>query len=763
MKEFDYSLSNIKYYDIESYWTHFFIVVKDYDFNITDVFMVSDNDIKPEEYRGHKINYDKNAMVDWIRDNIVCAFNGYEYDDLMLFNLLKNRNRTARELKLISNRIINTKDKRSLDSPWDKVKSIDAKQEINTDRIHGIGLKHIAANMGLDIMETGVGFDNPILTLEELIGELDYCSNDVDVLIHAMKTPQRVNYVEQKSMLVDMVIEKYERPEYMNDKGASFRRNFVNLMKMTNGTLVSYLWADIPSTTIDWDFDLPNAVTAIWEEDWWKEEGRRNITIESCENKIVFGYGGLHGVHKVVKKVKDLFHIDVASMYPSLIINHRILGHFTEQYKEMKLARLENKMSKDAFKNAIANIQKLVLNMSYGKLLEKGSKCKNIAGGIHVCFRGQEAIYNIGLLLEPYGTIYQFNTDGIYFKPNPGVPDALWRNKIQMWESDYNLDMDIDPIDLLVQRDVNNYLAIEDGKLVSKGAIGKITFDDPWSFVNPCHKSMDNTIINKAVAEYLINDVPLHKTICNEKEDIRMYMTTFKVSSAFNGLAEGYGGKELDQKVNRIINVRNGYDYYKVKDLDASVASFAKPKTKEYKVGDWVELNGGSVKRLYEFVELKDDYIYYNDGNENKKVKMSTKYMEAKELKYGVGDEIKEGKIVEVFEVDDVEYFKVYNEAKREMKDVKCNKQHHRLAFEYEQGDIIEIEEKFKEKFRIVDIDDKKVYYEKPQRKGYQRLPNMTANCILINEDITEKTAGDYDLNYSFYMALAQKELRRWL
>lgn len=142
---------------------------------------------------------------------------------------------------------------------------------------------------------------------------------------------------------------------------------------------------------------------------------------------------------------------------------------------------------------------------------------------------------------------------------------------------------------------------------------------------------------------------------------------------------------------------------------------------------------------------------------------MSTKYMEAKELKYGVGDEIKEGKIVEVFEVDDVEYFKVYNEAKREMKDVKCNKQHHRLAFEYEQGDIIEIEEKFKEKFRIVDIDDKKVYYEKPQRKGYQRLPNMTANCILINEDITEKTAGDYDLNYSFYMALAQKELRRWL
>lgn len=756
----DYKLENIKYYDIESYWTHFFMVVKDYNNVIEEVFMIADNEVRPTHYKGIKINYSQKDLVDWIRNNVICAFNGFKYDDMMLFFIMNRARPTARQIKLYSNRLINAKDKSMFESPWDKIRSIDASQEINTDRIHGISLKHVAANMGLSIIETGVGFDNPITNMKDLLNELEYCDNDVYVLIEIMKTRQRINYIEQKMGLVKMVTDKYEKPQYFNVPGAKFRRNFINLMKVTNGTLVSYLWAGIPETPIDWDFELPEAVVDIWKEDWAKPKNRRSITINRFGNTIKFGYGGLHGIHDRIKEEKNLYHIDVASMYPSLIILWRILGIYTEMYAQMKYDRVLNKNSDDILKQAIANIQKLILNMSYGKLLEPNSKCSNVSGGIHVCFRGQEAIYNIGLMLEDYGTIYQFNTDGIYFKPHNDVPDELWRTKIKMWEEDFGLDMDIDPVDSLVQRDVNNYIAIEHGKIVSKGAIGKTTFEDDWSFVNPCHKSMDNIIVNKAVQEYLLHGTPVYETICNKDEDIRSYMTTFKVTNAFNGLSEGYGGKEVDQKVNRIINVKSGYDYYKIKDIEESIASFKKPKTKEYKVGDKVILDGGKIKRLYEFDRLEDDMIIYFDGKEEGAIKYSSKYCEISNLKYGVGDEIKEGRIERIFEQDDMDYFEVLND--KGLFNVKCKKMHYNLEFNYEKGDIIEIEESFKDSFEIVDVTEDKVFYKKPKRKGYQRISNVTSNCLLINDDIRGKTAGDYDINYSFYLSLANKELRRW-
>lgn len=770
MEDFNDYKSRIKYYDIESYWSHFFLMVKNEDKEIEHVFMVGDTDLK--EYQGVEINHNKRDLVKWADENIICAYNGYGYDDYMIHYIKENLYCNAHMLKNYSNFIINEHKKddfkdRRLPFIAEKIHSLDAKQEINSDRKSGISLKHIQSNMGKEIWESSVDFDRKEpLTDEELIKELDYNSNDVDTLIDVMQTPQRQRYYETKSGLVQMVIDKYNEPLYYNERSAEYRRGYWNLIKQTVGGLVAYLWEGIPDTPITWDFDVPDEVFDTWRADWAKPKDRRKVRMELADNFVDFGYGGIHGVHKYQKIFKKLFHIDVGSMYPSLIINHEILGKFTEQYKQMKIDRIKFKHSTEEFYKALADIYKLILNTSYGKLLEKNSKCKNIPGGIHTCFRGQEALWNLGIILEPYGTIAQFNTDGIYFKPHKDDEEftKIWMAKKEMWEDEFDLDLDVDPVELLIQRDVNNYLAIEEGKVVSKGEIGKISLESEFDLYHPTHRFVDNLIINKAVSNYLLYDIPLIDTICNPDEDIRLYCTTFKVSNAYMGLAKGFKGEILKGGVNRILNTTDGEEYFKVKEMEETIASFKSKNKAGNKVGDMIEINGGKTNYVGIITGLDDKYIYYG---KNEKVAISSKYMEAGTLKREVGDVVTDSKGVErvvknIWQNDDDEV-EIEWESQGETFIKKAVKADYNLVFNYEVGDVITVDKVFKEKFEIVEITEDRIFYKKPKRLSYQKVTNVSSSADLINGNIEGMSVKDFDVNFDFYLGLAQKTLRGWL
>lgn len=61
-----------------------------------------------------------------------------------------------------------------------------------------------------------------------------------------------------------------------------------------------------------------------------------SITINEFGNEIVFGWGGLHGAPVGVNTYKDVKLLDVASMYPNIIININALGEYTKKQRNTR-------------------------------------------------------------------------------------------------------------------------------------------------------------------------------------------------------------------------------------------------------------------------------------------------------------------------------------------------------------------------------------------------------------------------------------------
>ena len=49
------------------------------------------------------------------------------------------------------------------------------------------------------------------------------------------------------------------------------------------------------------------------------------------DNDVQFGFGGLHGAHKRIKRAENVKLLDVTSMYPNIILLLNVLGTATEK------------------------------------------------------------------------------------------------------------------------------------------------------------------------------------------------------------------------------------------------------------------------------------------------------------------------------------------------------------------------------------------------------------------------------------------------
>ena len=100
------------------------------------------------------------------------------------------------------------------------------------------------------------------------------------------------------------------------------------------------------------------------------------------------------------------------------------------------------------------------------------------------------------------------NTDGIFFVVKKKNIDELKR-RIHEWEQRTHLIMEYDEYVKFVSKDVNNYVAVRaDGGYHAKGAYVKE--------LNPL--DYDLPIVNEAIKNYLLYNIPVEKTIgkCNE-------------------------------------------------------------------------------------------------------------------------------------------------------------------------------------------------------------------------------------------------------
>ena len=287
---------------------------------------------------------------------------------------------------------------------------------------------------------------------------------------------------------------------------------------------------------------------------------------KSYENKFVIsntcysvGIGGIHSINTpriyVPKSGEYIGHLDVASMYPSFIVQY---GWFPthlgkaglDVYTTLYHERLHAKHSGQKLKNLAL---KLVLNSVTGKMQQETSWLYDPKSVFKIRINGQLVLLMLVDILLSYNCeIIQVNTDGVMFIAKKDQESDIMES-VSKLEQLTKLSFEADHYEAFYQYAVNDYFGVvNENKIEKKGMF--IT-------ENILGKGLAPTIIPKAVIAYFTKRIPLEKTI-KECNNIYEFLIAQRVDKKFK---IEYGDKYV-QRINRYYASTNGYWLYKVKE-----------------------------------------------------------------------------------------------------------------------------------------------------------------------------------------------------
>ena len=304
------------------------------------------------------------------------------------------------------------------------------------------------------------------------------------------------------------------------------------------------------------------------------------------ENKFVFnnlrysvGVGGIHSVNSpeiiIPRDDEMLIDIDVASLYPSMLIEHEFypkhLGkEFLEVYKQIKDERIEAKHNGDKVKNETL---KLALNGLSGNLQNEHNFCYSPFAVMQIRINGQLLLLMLAEKLTQIGCrIVQANTDGLFVLLKKDVYSKV--NSIcREWEQLTKLTLEEDRFKAMYQYAINDYFAItEDNKVKEKGM-----------FITAVKlgKGLTPKIIPKAIISFFKDGIPVEDTIKN-CTDIRDFLMSEKTGKQWH---VEYMNEE-QQRTNRFYASTNGGYLWKWKDTghkEGEIITYTEPYVGEHK------------------------------------------------------------------------------------------------------------------------------------------------------------------------------------
>ena len=323
---------------------------------------------------------------------------------------------------------------------------------------------------------------------------------------------------------------------------------------------------------------------------------------KSYENKFVVsnlqysvGIGGIHSINKpriyVPKEDEYIGHLDVASMYPSFIVQY---GWFPthlgkaglDVYIDLYHQRLHAKHSGQKLKNLAL---KLVLNSVTGKMQQETSWLYDPKSVFKIRINGQLVLLMLADILLQYGCeIIQVNTDGVMFIAKKDRESDIMESVSEL-EQLTKLSFEADRYEAFYQYAVNDYFGVvNENKIEKKGMF--IT-------ENKLGKGLTPTIIPKAVIAYFTKHIPIRDTIrnCN---DIYEFLMAQRVDKKFK---IEYNNHYV-QRINRYYASTKGYWLYKIKHENGK-ESFENMLTK----------SGVKILNKIDNTDVPDDinYAYY--------------------------------------------------------------------------------------------------------------------------------------------------------
>lgn len=510
---------SLNFYDFEVFQYDWLVVIIN-PIDCTRTFIVNDSKALEEYYERHKKEV-------WV------GYNSHDYDRYIIKGILLGMNP-----KEVSDSLI-----------YDKLKGWQISDEFRNVVLYDFdimnkragSLKTMEAYMGNDINETSVPFDiDRILTRNEINSTFKYCNHDVEQTMEVFK--YRIN---EYNAHVDLL------------KTFEMKASFVSL---TKAQLTAQILECKRIERHD-EFDIQFVDTIRLDRyrhimDWFKNKSNMNydksLTANVCGIPHNFGWGGLHGCAKYPVHTKGkIFHADVTSFYPSLMIEYDFLTRnciHKEKFKEIYDKRVELKRQG---KKAEQAPYKIVLNSTYGITKDKYSSALDSRQANCICINGQLLLLDLLEKLEPYVELINSNTDGIIVKVNSEENESMMRKICNEWSKRTRMGLGLDEITEIWQTpDVNSYIfRFANGKLERKGAYAKES--------NPLDNNL--SIVNEAVVRFLTEGKSVEDTV-NECEDLGKFQMVVKVSDGF--IYAWHNGERLRDRTFRVFASKDVSDTF---------------------------------------------------------------------------------------------------------------------------------------------------------------------------------------------------------
>ena len=538
----------------------------------------------------HNNNY---QLKEWFRvhsDDVFGGFNNKHYDDWIVQSML---NGADNETVKAHNDFIIVQGRNGWEFPFIQFqRKLFKSFDLRDDLPKGLSLKAIEGNMYLPIVESSVPFDiERPLTEDELAETIHYCKNDVDATVALYE--RRKEYIKSKLTVAKL-------------KGL----NPAVALAQTNAKLAAmYLDAKPTERVDDRRYEIPENLdqsiiprevldffNQIRDESIPDEElFEKNlvVTIAGCE--CVFAWGGVHGAIPNVIMESDppgrpnrriIVNYDVASLYPNSMLNFGYVSRSCENpnaFRDLVTTRLKAKKAGD---KDTANALKLVINTTYGAMGNDFNPLRDVRMCRSVCISNQLAMCELVCRLEqkvPSFEILNFNTDGVMFRVLESEM-ALVEPILKEWQTRTRFALERDDVVRLVQKDVNNYLAEEGGgKIKACGDYVKRWRGDDVTDENDIRARLINndlTIVQIALVERLLHDVPVEKTV-NECQNIFYFQQIAKFGSSYASAFHEVDGERVPvQKVNRV---------YAAKDQRFGTVKKVRPNGKAEKIASLPE------------------------------------------------------------------------------------------------------------------------------------------------------------------------------
>ena len=479
--------------------------------------------IEPFKEKTTVISNDKDLLQTFYNDHkndIWIGYNSRNYDTYILKSIL-----LGFDPKQVNDFIIRERRK-----GWEFSSLFNTIPLLNYDCMNKFrSLKELESFMGSDIKETSIPFDiDRKLTAEELAEMVKYCTHDVEETMKVFLA-NKADFDAHLNILktFDLPIQNISKTQAQlsalalgcvkTDHADEWEISIINTLKIEKYKDVVQFFTD--PANHDYDKNYIRYVAGV---------------------PHVFAWGGVHGAPGSIrenangKKTIDnapyhskglIVHVDVASFYPSIMIEYDLLSRNVKDksvYKKIYETRLA--LKKEG-KKAEQAPYKIILNSTYGICKDEYSAAYDPRRANEVCINGQLLLLDLIEHLEDHCELIQSNTDGLIIKIQD--TDEAWNTIDDIcaeWEQRTRMKLSFDVIREIWQKDVNNYLWIdEDGNVERKGA-----------FVKKLN-NLDNdmAIVNKAVVDYMVKKTRVEKTIM-DCDCFRDFQKTVKVSEKYN-------------------------------------------------------------------------------------------------------------------------------------------------------------------------------------------------------------------------------------